>query len=182
MEKRLNDRISELTEAANQAEIRHKQAISDGERLASELEKCRADREREVGELRDRVEKLKEEKTRVSEEAEVRVRAAGEEARRLGVELAQVRLYVNESMPTVETVRKMSEERQRCEAEIVRVEIRNEQLVGENNALQIRLKSINEILSIQEKQLEAKQLPTKNLSTEKRYYGKFFIFRMIFKG
>lgn len=70
-------------------------------------------------------------------------------------------------MPTVQTVKEMSEERQKCESEIVRLKVRNEQLIGENNALQIRLKSINEILSIQENQLEVKQ----SFINEKKYSG-----------
>lgn len=90
-------------------------------------------------------------------------------------ELAQLRAYVNESMPTVQTVKEMSEERQKCESEIVRLKVRNEQLTGENNALQIRLKSINEILSIQESQLEAKQTMLGSSPSpfvnEKRYQG-----------
>lgn len=150
-------RVHELNERAESAERARKQAADETSRVASEFEKYRAEKERELGELRSRCDELRDEKTRVVEEAEGRVRAAGEEARRLGGELAQLRIYVNESMPTVETVREMSEERQRCEAELVRLKIRNEQIVGENNALQIRLKSINEILSIQEKQLETKQ-------------------------
>lgn len=77
-------------------------------------------------------------------------------------------------MPTVQTVKEMSEERQRCETEIVRLKVRNEQLAGENNALQIRLKSINEILSIQENHLEAKHPSISSpLINERRYHGNY---------
>lgn len=97
----------------------------------------------------------------------MKLKSTNEENRKLASELAQLRSYVNDSMPTVQTVKEMSEERQKCESEIVRLKVRNEQLIGENNALQIRLKSINEILSIQENQLEVKQ----SFINEKKYSG-----------
>lgn len=168
-------RTVELSETASLAETRRKQAQADSERIGVEFDKYREEKEREAADLRERIEQLRVEKQSAVAEAEVRVREAGEEARRLSVELGQLRLYVNESMPTVQTVREMSEDMQKCEAEIVRLKVRNEQLVGDNNALQIRLKSINEILSIQEKQLEMKQTSTGNsskmVSSDKKYHG-----------
>lgn len=164
--------MAELIESGNLSEARRKHLAAENERLTSEFEKYKTDKEKEINELKVRLEQIRNEKSNIAEEMDSRVRAGVEENRRLSAELAQLRVYINESMPTVQTVRDMSEERQKCEAEIVQLKIRNEKLVGENNALQIRIKSINEILSIQENQLEAKQVSVaKHGSNEKRYHG-----------
>lgn len=60
-------------------------------------------------------------------------------------------------MPTIETVKEMTREKGTFDSEIAKIKARNDSLVKENNAIQIRLKSMNEVLTIQENQLESKQ-------------------------
>ncbi len=59
-------------------------------------------------------------------------------------------------MPTIETVKEMTKEKEKFDEEILKVKMRNESLIKENSSIQVRLKSLNEILTIQENQLEAK--------------------------
>ena len=59
-------------------------------------------------------------------------------------------------MPTIDTVKEMTKEKEKFDEEISKIKMRNESLIKENNSIQIRLKSLNEILTIQENQLENK--------------------------
>ena len=70
-------------------------------------------------------------------------------------ELTRLRTYVNDSMPTIETVAEMAKEQRTLEERLSKAHARNDMLVKENAAIQTRLKAINEILAIQECQLES---------------------------
>lgn len=71
-------------------------------------------------------------------------------------ELENLKNYVNNSMPTIETVKEKNKEIEVLNKEIQKINVKNENLCKENDSIQIRLKSMNEILSIQENQLESK--------------------------
>ncbi len=105
-------------------------------------------------------------------ESEAKMRVVQEESKRQASELASLRAYMDQSMPTIQTVKEMATERQKCEDTILKLRVRVEQVLGENSALQVRLKSINEILSIQEAQLETKMALVGG--NEKKYHGRLF--------
>lgn len=71
-------------------------------------------------------------------------------------ELQNLKNYVNNSMPTIETVKELTKEKEKFDGEINRMKSLHEGLSKENKTIQIRLKSMNEILSIQENQLETR--------------------------
>lgn len=74
-------------------------------------------------------------------------------------------------MPTIETVKEMTKEKEIHEAKIQRIKNKNEILIQENTSIQIRLKSMNEILKIQESQLESKQSSVGAIFNEKKRQG-----------
>jgi chromosome segregation ATPase len=149
------------------------QKNSEIEKLTDAKVKIIESSDREINELKLKIDQLKLEKINMTEENETKLKLLNEENRKYLVELNSLRTYVNDSLPTIQTVKEMGLERQKCDEQIQKVKSKNEQLIKENNALQIRLKSINEILSIQESQLESKlPLPGNSpFGIEKRYQG-----------
>ncbi len=80
-------------------------------------------------------------------------------------------------MPTIDTVKEITKEKEQVDEEILKIKMQNDNLIKENNSIQIRLKSINQILTIQENQLEASQLTTSGATNaiynEKKRQGDF---------
>lgn len=137
-----------LEKLAQSSEIQLKNAQEEKENLSNELAK-----------LNQQVNQLKEENSKLREDNS-----------KCNNELNSLRSYVNDSMPTIETVKEMSKEKKLLEDKIARLNRKNEGLVKENSALQTRFKSISEILTIQESQLEH-STSTLNLVNEKKRLG-----------
>ena len=73
-------------------------------------------------------------------------------------------------MPTMDTVKQMQKDSSKFEEQQLKIKQKNDSLQKENQALQTRLKSINEILIIQESQLEQPSA-TSHLTNEKKRLG-----------
>ena len=67
----------------------------------------------------------------------------------------------------------MNKEKADLNAEIERMKLKNDGLIKENSSIQIRLKSMNEIMTIQENQLEStKTQSPSGIYNEKKRQGK----------
>ena len=162
--------LSEYSAKLNDAEAEKRQYIEASdvrfEKLKLEFENYKKEKELEIKNLlSEQNSVLDAHKTEISElkkcldetkcEKETKLKHLTDENRKYLNELENLRRYVNDSMPTIETIKEMTQERQKYEEQILKIKSKNEALINENNALQIRLKSINEILCIQEAQLES---------------------------
>jgi chromosome segregation ATPase len=109
----------------------------------------------EIEQFKAQIEQLKDDKQNLIHENRTQLQTLSDEKRKCMMELENLRQYVNDSLPTMQTIKEMTAERQKYEEQILKIKHKNDLLMKENNALQIRLKSINEILNIQEAQLES---------------------------
>ena len=134
---------------ANEQNNRIKQLINEKTKLCDEYQS-------ELNDLRNRFEKFNTENLNSIKEKDEQIHKLTDENIKFLNELENLRRYVNDSMPTIETVKEMKKERKQLEDDLAKSKSRYDLLANENNALQIRLKSISEILSIQESQLESK--------------------------
>lgn len=178
LEKKSDERVNELSAKLTDTSSQHQRMCADYEaaldKLKRENEALKSERsadvarltqqnelhvqsyDRQIDELQSRLNDLKRDKERYVEESELKLKSIVAENQKLTAELNQLRTYVNDSMPTIQTVRDMTAEREKYEEQILKIKAKNDLLVKENNALQIRFKSISEILNIQEAQLESK--------------------------
>jgi coiled-coil alpha-helical rod protein 1 len=131
--KEQNDKIKSLQDEKNSLVDKHKKEVDDLHRVIDELRK---------------------EKCELIEENRIKTQTLEQENQNYLNDLQNLRNYVNDSMPTIETIKEMTKEREQYEQQILKIKAKNDLLIKENTSLQIRLKSINEILTIQENQLE----------------------------
>jgi coiled-coil alpha-helical rod protein 1 len=134
---------------ANEQNTRIKQLINEKTKLCDEYQS-------ELNDLRTRFEKFNSENLNSIEEKDEQIRKLTDENIKYLNELENLRRYVNDSMPTIETVKEMKKQHKQLEDDLAKSKSRYDLLANENSALQIRLKSISEILAIQEAQLENK--------------------------
>ena len=188
-ETKCSQKLSEYSAKLNDAEAEKRQYIEASdvrfEKLKLEFENYKKEKELEIKNLlSEQNSALEAQKTEINElkkcldetkcEKETKLKSLTDENRKYLNELENLRRYVNDSMPTIETIKEMTQERQKYEEQILKIKSKNEALINENNALQIRLKSINEILCIQEAQLESasKQFSSNGVSAnEKKKQG-----------
>ncbi len=132
----------------------HEGLINDQKSIIASVNEEKSGLSNEVAQLKKQIDELKEEKIQSSSKSEAQFRKLAEENLKYLNELQNLRQYVNDSLPTMQTIKEMTLEREKYEEQILKIKHKNELVIKENSALQIRLKSINEILSIQETQLE----------------------------
>jgi hypothetical protein len=136
--------------------------LEDQKKKVANLNEEKASLSNSVDHLKKQIEEFKEEKNQSSIKSEAQFRKLAEENLKYLNELQNLRQYVNDSLPTMQTIKEMTLEREKYEEQILKIKHRNDLVIKENNALQIRLKSINEILSIQEAQLESTSSKSNN--------------------
>ena len=111
---------------------------------------------KELNVLKTELEQLKKENQILIEDKEMQIKYLKEENCKYLTELTSLKKNANDSLPNIRTIKEMTNERKIFEEQIVRMRTKNDHLVKEINSLQIRLKSISEIIKIQEDQLESK--------------------------
>lgn len=153
-------------ESNQQLEQKLQQALSESEKKLKEQSK-------QTDSLNEQLKIALNEKQNVMETFNKEIESLKESLNKLSLEKQIVcdenknlRNYIQNSMPTI---KEMTEDRQTYEQEILKLKSKNEILQKENTAIQIRLKSINEILAIQEAQLESNS--SNCLTSEKKRIG-----------
>ena len=180
LERRKQSDLNEM--AADKLKQQHESLISQQneqiKNLTREKQALADTYEKETSTLRSVVDQLKLDNLKNNELKELEIKQLTNENQRYLSELESVKNYVNNSMPTIETVKEMKKDQEKWELETLKIKTKNESLKQENAALQIRLKSMNEILTIQESQLESKQYPSSSagnssmlLNNEKKRQG-----------
>jgi chromosome segregation ATPase len=126
--------------------------------LSAEISELKEKYEQQVAQLRSTIDSLSQEKISILEEKDLKIRQVSEEFKRNSCELENLRSYINESMPTIDKCAHVTQEKLRVEEMLAKERSKNSAAQKEIEALQIRLRSMNEILQIQEAQLEPKGL------------------------
>ena len=177
-ESKCSTKINEIANKLNDAELIKSQAIRTSNELSEQLKKenenlnqkfagqinslisekksLTESHEKDLNELKNTIEQLKLKSTKEKESNDLKIQDLNEENRKYLTELQSLRAYINESMPTINTVKEINKEKDQLIDELNKIRNKNDSLLKENSALQVRLKSINEILIIQEAQLESK--------------------------
>jgi len=126
----------------------------------------------EIQELKQKIEQLESENMKEKEIKNTKIKDLSDEKNKYFNELHALKTYVNDSMPTIDNVEQLLKEKAKFDEQMAKIKSKNENLIKENSALQIRIKSINEILMIQENQLEHSQTShTSHLVNEKKRLG-----------
>jgi hypothetical protein len=139
----LNRRITAKDQQLEQSEIR----IESKNKEITNLNQQLNDKLKEIDQLKDTIKTMQD--TRDAQFAQIK-----SQNEKLRIELDNLNDYVTNSMPTINTINEMKIEQQKIEQNLQKQKIKNDLLSNENDSLQIRLKSINEILTIQETQLD----------------------------
>lgn len=126
--------------------------------LNLQLNEVRDSYEKQIQILQASIDSAKHDKETSLDEKDAKIKILNEELKKSQNELDNLRQYVNNSMPTINTCKEISREKAKVEESLSKERHKNELLNKEIEALQIRLKSLNEILTIQEAQLEPKTL------------------------
>ena len=143
------------------------------ESLINENRKLSDNYDREVAHFKKTIEELKLNQVKEDGAKAEQIRLLKSENVNALAELQNLKNYVNNSMPTIETVKEMNKEKADLNAEIERMKLKNDGLIKENSSIQIRLKSMNEIMTIQENQLEStKTQSPSGIYNEKKRQGK----------
>ena len=170
MESKHNQEIAVLTKQLNEANhqlaLNQKDSEQKIENLKAENKYITESYREEMATLRSNYDSLKSENDRLMSEKDSLIEKLTSTNQKISLELDNLKNYVQNSMPTIQTVKEMTQDRQGLENEILRLKSKMELLKNDNSSLQIRLKSMNEILTLQENQLE-----TNNTNVEKRRIG-----------
>lgn len=170
LESKYNQQIASLTKQLNEANhqlaLNQKDSEQKIENLKAENKNITDSYRDEMALLRSNYDLMKSENGRLLSEKDSLIEKLTTTNQKISLELENLKNYVQNSMPTIQTVKEMTAERQGYENEILKLKSKMESLKNDNSSLQIRLKSMNEILSLQENQLE-----TSSTSTEKRRIG-----------
>lgn len=159
LESKYNQKIADLSEQLNNANkqlvLNQKDSEQQIEALKSENKGIGDSYRNEIATLRSNYDSFKSESDRILSDKDSLIQKLTSNNQKITLELDNLKNYVQNSMPTIETVKEMSQERELFENEIVKLKSKIESLKNDNSSLQIRLKSMNEILTLQENQLES---------------------------
>ncbi|RMZ94020.1 coiled-coil alpha-helical rod 1 isoform X1, partial [Brachionus plicatilis] len=159
LESKYNQQIAMLTEQLAEANKQLTTEQKDSEQkiqvLKSENKSITDSFRNEIATLRSNYDSLKSESDRLLSVKDSEIEKLSLNNQKISLELDNLKNYVQNSMPTIETVKEMTDERQLYENEIFKLKSKIESLKNDNSSLQIRLKSVNEILTLQENQLES---------------------------
>lgn len=142
--------------------------------LTNENKKLTDSYDKEVAQLKRTIEELKLNHIKENSAKEEQLKLLKGENASVVSELQNLKNYVNNSMPTIETVKEVNKEKAELTSELERMKLKNEGLIKESASIQIRLKSMNEIMTIQENQLEASKPQSSGaIYNEKKRQGEF---------
>jgi len=184
IEKRKQIEISEqkIEKLSKENQLLTNQQIQYAQTLKEEKDRLSDKHTVDLKELNQKLEQIKLENNKQNELKELKIKQLSDENSKYLNELQSLRNYVNDSMPTIDTVKQMNKEKEKFNEQIDQIKSKNDSLQKENSALQTRLKSINEILIIQENQLEhsssSPSAKTSYLTNEKKRQGLLNKWRM----
>lgn len=161
----MTSRLNEVESQKQLSEALSQQRLDSFNQNMKRLEEEKTEMNKEIERLRGEIVLVRQDKEKAVDDYENKLSTQREENNKQLNELTKLRHYVNDSLPTMQTVKEMIAEREKFEEQILKVKERNEALLKENGLLQVRLKSINEILTLQEAQLESSSKSNSSHST-----------------
>ena len=149
IEKRKQIEISEqkIEKLSKENQLLTNQQIQYAQTLKEEKDRLTDKHTVDLKELNQKLEQIKLENNKQNELKELKIKQLSDENSKYLNELQSLRNYVNDSMPTIDTVKQMNKEKEKFNEQIDQIKSKNDSLQKENSALQTRLKSINEILN-----------------------------------
>nr|XP_054769395.1 coiled-coil alpha-helical rod protein 1-like [Lytechinus pictus] len=164
----LEEEIMRLKEERKRSEASHKQQVSHmveehrtetshmadkTRKLTEDLQRTREESDGKIANLTSRLAAEKESSTGEKDQLQCDIRQKQEEISHLTTQVAQLKAYIGDALPSSKTSAQWNIEKQNYDKKIKLLENEKENIQTTADMLNVRLSSMNEIMAIQEKEM-----------------------------